>query len=242
MATDIFLRTYAADLEWVLRSLRSLDKFVTGIKDIIICVPANDYALFKNLNLTREILVSSKFEDHEGYMDQMRDKLLAFLHTDSDTILFWDSDVIAVRPFSPTDLLIDGKPRWLITPYSKLINSDGTPAVPWRPITERAIGCSVEYETMRSHPLMATTESLFEFRNFMENKHGTSLQEYIARQPYRQFSEWNALGAWAYYYAPEYFSWWNTEEKGVPEPFVKQYWSYSGLTEDERRQIEEILK
>jgi len=241
MTTDLFLRSYAGDLAWVPYALRSLDRFVTGIRDIVIVVPANDYEKFKSLNLTREILCSSRFETRDGYMDQMHDKLLAPVYTDADTILFWDSDVIAVRPFSPTDLIIDGKPRWLITPYSKLVNADGTPAVPWRPITEKALGRRVEYEGMRAHPLMARAEALLAFRQFMENKHGMPLGDYIAWQPSRQFSEWNALGMWAYYYAPDHFSFWNTEEKGVPEPFVRQGWSWGGVTEDERRQMEEIL-
>ncbi len=32
MITDIFLRSYASDLPWVRYALRSLQKFVTGIK------------------------------------------------------------------------------------------------------------------------------------------------------------------------------------------------------------------
>ena len=242
MNTDLFLRSYSKDAEWAVYALRSIHKFVTGIRGIVVVVPVNDYEKFKSLNLTKEMLCSSQFDDRDGYMDQMHDKLLAPVYTDADTILFWDSDVIAVRPFSPTDLIVDGKPRWLITPYSKLVNSDGTPAVPWRPITEKAIGCPVEFEAMRSHPLMATAEALLAFRQFMENKHGMSLGEYIARQPSRQFSEWNALGMWAYHYAPQFFSFWNTEEKGVPQPFVRQGWSWGGVTDDERKQMEEILK
>ncbi len=242
MTTDLFLRSYAGDLPWVPWALRSIHKFVTGIRDIVICVPARDYAQFKALNFTRELLISSHCDDRDGYMDQMRDKLLSYLYTDADTILFFDSDVIAIRPFSPADLTIDGKPRWLITPYAKLVKPDGTPDAPWQPITAKAIGRSVDFEAMRSHPLMATSEALVHFRMFMEKQHGMSLGEYIARQPSREFSEWNAIGAWAYYYAPGLFSFWNTEEKGVPVPFVKQYWSWGGITPEIRAQMEEILK
>ncbi len=241
MTTDIFLRSYSGDILWVPYALRSLQKFVTGIRDIIVCVPGKDIAQFSALHFTREKLVPSWFPDVEGYMDQMRDKLLSFLHTDADAILFWDSDVIAIRPFSPADLLIDGKPRWIVTPYSKLIKADGTPDVPWRPITEKAIGRSVEVETMRMHPLMATCQALESFHEFMVKKHGKPLGEYIAEQPYREFSEFNACGAWAFYYAPHLFSWWNTEEKGVPEPFVLQKWSYGGITPEIRAEFERIL-
>ena len=94
---------------------------------------------------------------------------------------------------------------------------------------------------MRSHPLMATSEALLAFRQFMDNKHGMSLGEYIARQPSREFSEWNALGMWSYYYAPKFFSFWNTEEKGVPKPFVRQHWSWGGVTPEIRAEMENLL-
>ncbi len=75
----------------------------------------------------------------------------------------------------------------------------------------------------------------------MVKLHGMSLKEYIAKQPRGQFSEWNAIGAWAYYYAPHHFSFWNTEEKGVPQPFVHQSWSWGGLTPEIRDKMERIL-
>lgn len=240
MTTDVFLRSYAGDIAWVPYALRSIHKFVSGIRNVIICVPADEYDRFNSLKLTKEILRSSRFPNSDGYMDQMRDKLMAFLLTDADTILFWDSDVVAIRSFSPVDLLIDGKPRWLVTPYAKLVNADGSPAVPWRPITEKAIGRPVEFETMRAHPLMATRESLLEFRDFMEKLHGVSLQQYIAAQPSREFSEWNALGAWAFYYAPHHFAFWHTDVS-VPEPFVRQFWSWGGITPEIRAEMERIL-
>lgn len=241
MKVDIFLRTYSGDIEWAIYALRSIHRFVTGIRDIIVCVPANDYNQFKRLNFTREILCSSRFPDREGYMDQMLDKMSAYHYTEADTILFWDSDVLATRQFSPADLMIDAKPRWLVTPYAKLVNPDGSSAVPWRPITEKALGRSVDLEGMRAHPLMAPRRALLEFRGFMEGKHRMSLQDYIEAQPSRAFSEWNALGMWAYYYAPHHFSFWNTETKGVPEPFVKQFWSWGGITPEIRAEMERIL-
>lgn len=243
MTCDVFLRSYAGDVAWVPYALRSLNRFVTGIRDVVIVVPANDYDKFKALSLTREILASSRFQDRLGYMDQMNDKLYADLYTDANLILFWDSDVVAIRPFSPKDLMIDGKPRWLHTPYSKLINADGTPATPWQPITEKAIGIHPDHEFMRAHPVLAPRTALMEFREYMIAEHKMPLSDYIAQQPNRAFSEWNAIGAWAYYVRrdPDLFSFWNTEEKGVPEPFVRQFWSWSGITTEIRTEMEKLL-
>ncbi len=245
MTTDIFLRSYAADLPWVPYALRSIHRFVTGIRDIVIVVPANDYERFKSLNLTKEILCSSRLSGSEGrtdgYLVQQMDKLVADLYTEAETILFWDSDVVAIRPFSPSSLFVAGDPRCLMTPYSKLLNADGSQATPWQSIAEKALGHYVEYEYMRSHPFLVPRDALIGFRTYMQNLHEISLVEYIERQPNRAFSEFNCLLAWAHHHAPDYFSWWNTEEKGVPQPFVKQYHSWSGITPEIRAEMEDLL-
>ncbi len=245
MTCDVFLRSYAGDLAWVPYALRSLQKFVTGIRDIIISVPEEDLPAFKTLNLVKERLVKSEVPTGamDPYLGQQADKLRAYHYTNADQVLFWDSDCIAVRLFSPLDLMIDDKPRWLMTPYSKLVHADGTPDTPWQPITQKAIGKPVvDFEFMRAHPVLAPREALFGFAQFMQATHGgATLEEYIAKQPNRQFSEWNALGAWSYYHWPYYFSFWNTEEKGVPEPFVLQSWSWGGLTPEIREKFERIL-
>lgn len=244
MTTDIFLRSYAGDIGWVPYALRSIQKFVTGIREIVIVVPANDYALFKSLNFTREVLYPSKLKPFEDdYLGQQSEKLQADFYTQADYILYWDSDCIATRKFTPDDLCVERKPRWLMTPYSKLVKPDGSPDTPWQPVTEKAIANSVEHEFMRAHPFIVPWDALSAFRRYMQSTHGCSIGEYIERQPGRSFSEWNAIGAWAYYNdnAHDLFYWWNTETDGVPEPVIKQHWSYGGITPEIRAEIERIL-
>ena len=72
MTTDIFLRSYAGDIAWVPWALRSIHRFVTGIRDIVISVPREDIAAFKSLNLTKERLFPSIVEtsEMEPYLGQ----------------------------------------------------------------------------------------------------------------------------------------------------------------------------
>lgn len=243
MNTIIFLRSYAADLPWVPYALRSIHKFVSGVRDIIISVPEEDLQAFKGLNLAVEKLVQSKVPTGamDPYLGQQLDKLMADEYTNADYILYWDSDCIAIRPFKPHDLLVERRPRCLMTPYSKLVKPDGSSDTPWQAVTEKAVDHTVEFEFMRSHPFIVSWFALGEFREFMQNTHGCSVGEYIAKQPGRSFSEFNALHAWAYYRAPHLFYWWNTEIDGVPEPLVKQWWSWGGITPEIRAEMERIL-
>jgi len=58
---------------------------------------------------------------------------------------------------------------------------------------------------------------------------GVPLCDYIKNQPYREFSEFNAIGAYAYLFHKERFEWVNTEDGPMPEPCARQFRSYDGL-------------
>lgn len=240
MIVDLFLRSYVGDIQWVTYALRSIHKFVSGIRNIVIVVPANDFDRFNRLNLTREILRSSKLKPMRyDYCAQQADKLIADQYSGAEYILYWDSDVIAIRPFSPSDLMIDGKPRCIETPFSKIVKSDGTPDAPWQPIVERALGHPVAKERMRQHPFLTHRRALAGFRDYMQKLHGMSMIEYVAAQSNHEMSEFNFLHSWAAHHDPGLFTFWDTE-RGVPEPFIKQYWSH-GLTPEIQAEIERAL-
>lgn len=240
MTVDVLIKTYRDDFDWLRYCLRSIHKFVTGVREIVVLVPKGDVDLFRCLGLTRERMVVSA-EHGDGYLWQQREKCYADIYTDADMVLFMDSDLICTRPLSPEKLMICGKPRWLVTPYSKLVNANGHPVTPWQEITERALGHPVEFETMRCHPFLVPRELFQRVRDFMRELHGMDLSDYIMGQGGRKFSEFNLLGAFAYYHAPHLFHWMNTEHF-LPAPFVNQYWSYGGVTPDIRAQIESALQ
>jgi hypothetical protein len=241
MRTALFIKSYAADFGFLSYCLKSINKFVRGIGEVIVAVQDEDAPALKAMGLSRERIEIVPRYTSDGYLDQEIHKLVAYRYTDAHQILFFDSDCIAIREFEPRDLLLDGKPRWLMTPYSKLVNADGSQATPWRAITSKALGRDVEWEFMRMHPLMVGRRTLIDFCQWMEQHHNCSLEHYIGLQPAREFSEWNAIGAWAYYYRPDVFSFWDTEINGVPEPFVRQFWSWGGLTPEIRTEMERLL-
>ncbi len=93
--------------------------------------------------------------------------------------------------------------------------------------------------------MTASRRLLMLFDAFMNHTHKMSVQDYVMAQKNRQFSEFNALFAFSFYtggvaYLESHFV--NTEPAPIPPPVARQFWSWSGVTEDERRQIEDILK
>jgi hypothetical protein len=241
MRTALLIKSYPPDFGFLAYALKSIAKFVTGISEVVIAVQDEDVPELKAMGLSRERIEIVPRYTSDGYLDQEIHKLVAYRYTDAHQILYFDSDCIAIRRFSPEDLMIGGKPRCLMTPYSKLVNPDGSPATPWQPITEKALGIPVVFEYMRSHPMLVNRRALIDLGSFCIIHHGMDTESYIVKQPSRAFSEWNFLHGWAHHYSPDYFSFWDTEVRGVPEPFVKQHWSYGGITPEMRAEMERLL-
>ncbi len=164
-------------------------------------------------------------------------KLDADKYTDAPYILYLDSDTIFTRDVTPELFFKEGKVVWMITPYDKV-------KTPWQPIVEKFLKKPVAFETMRRHPMVIPRWLLAELRAFCEREHGVSLDQYILSQPHRAFSEFNAIGAFAYEFFRDEFVWVNTEEtppEEWPTLTVMQSWSRGGLTDEIKKVYEEIL-
>src|SRR5688572_1619186 len=109
MTTDIFIRTYHKDLPWLEYCLRSIHKFVTGYRQIIICIPENQASLLNRFNLTQERVITCPIY-RDDYIGQQVSKLLSFRETDADFVLFIDCDVFYPRPVNVNEYFREGKP------------------------------------------------------------------------------------------------------------------------------------
>lgn len=240
MTHDILIKSCAKDLGWLVFSLRSIAKYCTGFRQVVLLFPEAEKAALSPLNLTTEKVFFTR-DREDFYLWQQVEKLRAYGYTNAEAITYVDSDVMFTRPCSPADLMHNGKPTVLYTPYSILVDSSGRPSTPWQAITERALGRRVEFEFMRRFPMTARSYLLYAFDEFMRAQHGKSVEDYVMSQPARAFSEFNSLFAFAYYFEPETCHFVCTEPEPLPPTVAKQWWSYSGLTDEERKEMERIL-
>lgn len=233
MHVDLFIRTYRNDLEWLGFALKSIHKYVTGYRNIIIAIPMDDVKLLSHLTQEKVVGVHD-LED--GYLGQQLTKMQAWKLTDADAIVFWDSDVVATRPIDVrTEYFKDDKVILYKTRYSS-INKSGHEC-PWQPITAKALGFTPEWEYMRRMPLVYRAVTLMACTKHMEELHGIPLEQYIRSQPHRAFSEFNVIGAFAEKgYVPfdrnELYAFVDTESIDMPPCAVDQMWSWGGLTNE----------
>jgi hypothetical protein len=246
VSCDIFIRTYPGDYLWLKWCVKSIGRFCDGFRKIVIVSPDPDACPTTPEELFTEIrkgiktipiqwkVLNEESEDH--YLSQQIHKLYADVITDyqADYILHIDSDTVFTRPVAPSDFLDDGKVTWPYTPYSAI-------EVPWKPITEKFMCSDVENEFMRRFPIVIPRWLYPRLREFCHTKHGCIVSSYVKMQPLRSFSEFNALGAYAWKFHRDKFHWINTTEMALPEPFARQFFSWGGITPEVQKELDQIF-
>jgi alpha-N-acetylglucosamine transferase len=223
--TSIFIKSYPKDFKWLNYCLKSICKYITGYSDIVLMLDeGSNTSLFELTELPNKIKIEWVKKEGDGYIFQQYCKLTAHHYTQADKILFIDSDCVFTSPLDLSKL--PELPEMLYTPY-ELVGD----AICWKECTEKVIKQSVEFEFMRRNGLIYHRSTLENFESFVGD-----LQTYVLSQ--NRFSEFNALGAYAWFNEREKYKWVNTSIDYFGEPIVKQMWSHG---EFNSKEIEKLI-
>ena len=231
---DIFIKSYYEDFKWLAYCVQSIEKFVKNVNKVIIVIPTKDAKRF-HIQLSPKFELHKKVESGRGYLFQQYVKLTAHHYSNADYIMFVDSDCIFLRETDLLELVKGGKSTMLMTKYSEILRNNDQCYV-WKAPTEKVFNTEVEYEFMRTSFLIYKKSTLQNFEKWFPY----DLKEYILSQVH--FSEYNVLGAFAYFFERDQYNFVDTQDWTDENPFGKQYWSYSGLTNSEKEEIESFLK
>lgn len=233
---DIFIKSYHKDFKWLAYCLKSIKKFVTGYNEIIIIIPEGERELLPVMDLPDRTFIHTIQESGNGYMFQQWIKMTAHHYSSADYIAFTDSDCIFKEPVNYQDLIVDGKSEILYTSYfDEQGNNQLGDAICWKAATEEFLKRPVPHEFMRRNNLIYKKETL----QALERWFGGDLKRYILSR--QTFSEFNVMGAWSYFNRPNDYRFVNTKDwTYVDTPFV-QFWSWSGLNQDDKKKILELI-
>ncbi len=243
MTCDIFIKSFPKDFGWLSYCLQSIQKFARGFNEIVVVIPDD-----ANLTLTQERLVKIKepgpsatsIYDHGfGYAYQQVVKMNADHYCKADYVCHFDSDCIFTRPVTPQDLMVDDKPLWLMTPFVDILPTDknlGAHIESMRGFS----GIDPEFEYMRRHSQVVPRWAYGCFRDYVQERHNQSFEKWALSQSFRGVTEFNFLGQFLHREFPNFIHFHDTRF-GVPDSYLKQYWSWDGITDEIRKEIETIL-
>lgn len=238
LTCDIFIKSYPIDYPWLEYCLRSILQNTSNFDELRVVIPTGGPAHpAKPRNLRGRFLEAVEYGNN-GYLSQQVFKLYADYYTQADYICYLDSDTILTKLVTPDMFFTNGKVNWLMTPHVEI-------DTPWRACAEKFLKRLVEFEFMRRFPIVAPRWLLAACREFCQAMHDMPLSEYVmAQNNDAPFSEFNVLGAFAYYFHREKFNWINTSttpESEWPPLVVLQKFSHGGLSDEIRAEFETIL-
>lgn len=222
----LFTRSYNKDFEWLSYSIKSMKKNLLGIDHKVLVVPKDHIPsqdiidFYDNIHYVTEL-------HNEGYIAQQLDKIRAYEFTDSEYILFSDSDCIYYKPFNPViDRFLDGKILLPVTPYSDLSGQ----VLIWKTITKKIFGKEPTLEYMRMFPIL-------HHRSVCESVMPLVLQ-YTSTLKDWHLSEFNAMGFQADLYYPNLYHFKLADYKAMNA--AKQYWSWGGINDTIQKELNTI--
>lgn len=235
---DIFIRSYWRDFAWLEYCLRSINRYCSGFREVIVVIPRKSKPWLRFYPGLRSQEVRLEFcRDYEDdYLGQQVTKLYADEFTDASLICHVDSDCIFHRPTTPEDIAPGGQPRVYTMPVGELPRH-----WPWTGPTELFLGWAPTHDFLQCPPFTFPSWLYKEIRAFSIRDNHMELSQWILSQPPRGFSEFNVLGAYAYSKYPDHFIWIRATDIGEWERVCHWYWSWAGMDHKTRNDLELIL-
>jgi hypothetical protein len=255
---DIFIMTYGADAYWTRYCLKSIRKYLTGFRDIVVGCPENVPAVEKACTEHNARLFTFEHKD-PGHMQQQVYKMSADLHCKPgvDWIMLLDADCIFTHPVTVESQFVRGRPIYCYDEWE----ADHT--YQWQEGTEKFAGWTIQYNFMRRHGMCFKPQHLQRLRKHVESRHGDfesavmgqwdeTTEWFPAREGDRRWQPWGKptlsefclMGSLMWRMFHRDFCWWNVADFDWPGgerySFFKQFWSHYDVQGDIKKELEEI--
>lgn len=210
----IFIKSYHKDYKLLYYALKSIQLNVKGNYDVVLILDKGD-ELPDNINqlLNNNIRVVWVQREGKGYLWQQYCKISAHRFTNSEYIMFSDSDCMFDHEINVDEFIKDAKPEILYTDYSKVGD-----AICWKKPTEDFIKEPMQYEMMRRNCLIYHRSTLESIEQYEPN-----LKHIILNSEH--FSEFNVMSAYAWKYERDKYNFVNTDNWDYTDPKGVQLWS-----------------
>jgi hypothetical protein len=245
---DILVPTYHADFIWLDFCLRSIKKFTTGFRNVIIVsdndgniIPESLLSIIPNKVIYVDIPTRwpTKLRHRPGYLWQQILKLNWMNYTDADAVLVLDSDEMLTTNLSPATFRdAHGRWRWIYRNWS-----DAGSANMWKIPTSQVLKFEPEYEAMTCAPFILERKTTYNFIEYLKKTHGaSSLFDVFFNYDMSLFSEYNAYGSYILKFDNETVYYRVINNPHGYNHYVYKSWSYGGVSSVDRTKRESILK
>jgi hypothetical protein len=243
---DIFIKTYHKDFVWLEYCLKSIQKYASGFRNVIIvsdndghkipdtCLIPNCKVYYVDIPAKSPTVV----EHGIGYLFQQYIKLTWYNYTDADSILIMDSDEMLTVPTTPDSFKKNGKFTWYYRDWARAGSG-----ICWKSSTDFVLGLNTEYEAMCITGFILQRDTTLALTKMIKDNHDVSnIWDYFVKYDMPTASEFNVYGSFIHHFdRTEYSKVFNsTFDKCINLTILKS-WSWGGLSPEDKKKREAIL-
>ncbi len=252
---EVLIITYAKDWDWLVYALRCCRKFLSGFQGVTVACPNADMAKFNTLLHQFDVRLYGYDEVPGKGMLQHFVKMAEadlFLPSTTKYFLTLDADAMFHTSSRPEHFFWMDKPYWIVRTWDSLTTDDprnpGAKCISdcyqWRSVTAAQLGFDPELYTMCVNSQAMPLSMLKHYREHLQSVHKKPFKKYMleGRNEFPQTRvDFNALGAFAYKFHRDEFTWFDIEKGPFPQDRKKVYWSHGGLNPEIVTEIEGFL-
>jgi len=251
MDAQIFICTWAQDLNWLKYALLSIRKYWKSSYPPFILATQDCHGRIPIEAEQIGALVRYEGQWGDHHLGQQYEKLIADTRVCARYILFMDSDCLFTRNSCAADFASqDGRPFIHGELYEGLLKTANASDLPcfkaYRENVNRLSGFYPDYEYVRLQPFMFHADSLTRFRDFVHARNpgrhlGIVMTDYFSWH----FSEFNQLGAWCHRFEPELYDFIVIDDPEIgrqPSARMRQFHSWSQTPESMWQEVSTILE
>ena len=216
MKTDIFIKTYSKDKEFLEYLFLSIKKFLRGYNKIILV--SDDNFKFNSHGIPFTFTVEKPRRYLNGYNNQILTKLNAFKYIkDTDRVLILDSDMIITQEWN-----IEHEDNNF---YYRSWSEVGQ-AVCWKPAMDTLFNMDSEWAFMVNPGWFYTRHLHNCLNSYITQKYNTNSIEHAYKQLIKDknLSEFEAMGHYLYYIDNLDYTLTHVDECKYP---IRQFWSWA---------------
>jgi hypothetical protein len=238
MITDIFIKTYHKDFVWLEWCLKSIKKFASGFRNIIIVteddgnVVPNDYLRIipvKVFYVAFPDKTPSVVEHGVGYLWQQYIKLTWYNYSDADAVLILDSDEMLTRRTTPENFKFNGKSVWYYREWK-----DAGDGICWKAPTDRLLQIDTKYDAMRITGFLLNKETTLNLKKYLCERNDTQdIWDIFVKLDMATCSEFNLFGSYILLSNDETYH--KSFKDDISNSFnntIKKDWSWGGMNEE----------
>ena len=241
---DIFIKTYHKDFIWLEYLLKSIKKFASGFRKIVIVSDDDGNKLPEHfMDIINFTIIYTKIPKIDrsiphgvGYIWQQCVKLSWHKYTDADAIVIFDSDEMLTVPTTPDSFKTNGKFNWYFREWK-----NAEYAICHKKSVDIFIKMNTTYESMCISGFYFTLDATRAFEKYLNEIYGTSdIMSIINITRLISFSEFNVFGNFIHSIQhPDYNYLMDTT--GSFNHSILKSWSWGGLKEEDKTHRQQIL-